>query len=80
MALSERLKTAAQEKGPLFSGGFRVSILEPDLRITHRDFAKREEAVAYANDAVSEYGDDRPIAYVFDDGFQKVHEGRPYYG
>jgi hypothetical protein len=79
MALSERLRTAAAEQGPLAAGRFRVSVLEADRRVRHRDFATKEEAVRYANDVASEDADDRPIAYVFDDGFRQVHEGKPYH-
>jgi hypothetical protein len=33
---------------------------------------------AYANDAASETDDNPPIAYVVDDAFNAVHEGRSY--
>jgi hypothetical protein len=77
--LCERLRHEAQRQGEIPVGSFRVSVLEPNLRISHHDFASREEACAYANDAASETEDNPPIAYVFDDALALVHRGRPYW-
>ena len=69
---------AARKRGPIASKAFRVVVCEASDAISVKDFASREDAVAYANDAASETDDVPPIATVFDHGFQIVHSGRSW--
>ena len=69
----------AKAPGPLEAGHYRVVVIESDLENTHLDFADLDEAKRYADDAASETDDNPPVARVFDDAFEVVHRGRPYY-
>ncbi len=56
---------------------FRVIVLEPDGRRTESEFESRDEAIRYADDAASEDGG--PLARVYDENMEIVHEGRPFF-
>lgn len=72
---------SARSFGPMDEGVYRVVVLESNLDWKHRDFPSFQQARTYADDAAAEEDDDgnRPLARVFDDAFQAVHVGRPYY-
>ena len=73
------LEEEARQLGPIPSGGFRVVVIESDLRIASIDFESFDRARSYADDACSETESDTPpVAAVFDDQFRLVHEGRAY--
>jgi len=69
---------AARAHGPVPRGGYRVCVLESSGELSVQDFADREAAQQYANDAASESDHPSPLAYVFDDRLQFVARGRHY--
>ena len=74
------LEDDARKLGPIRKGSFRVIVIESDARITHRDLPTFEKAKAFANDAASEAESDTPpVAHVFNDRFEMVCEGCPYW-
>jgi hypothetical protein len=69
---------AEQDGRSIKRGDYRVVVHEADSRISSRDFADRESAEAYADDAASEAEDGVVLAQVFDDELQLVYAGRHY--
>jgi hypothetical protein len=70
----------AKKLGLIPQGQFRVVVIEEDLRVTSKDVGSLEEARSYANDVCSENDSGTPpVAHVFDDGFEVVHTGQPYF-
>lgn len=61
------LEEHARAHGPLAPGLTRVVVLEPDGRVSVRDFASAGDAAQYAGDAAWESEDDRgrPLVGVF---------------
>lgn len=61
------LEEHARAHGPLATGMTRVVVLEPDGRVSVRDFASAGDAAQYAGDAAWESEDDRgrPLVGVF---------------
>ena len=77
-----RERAAVVERRPA-AGARRVRddvdhIIEADDRVSTMDFTDLEKAIGYANDAASESDPRPPVAYVVDDRFRVVHEGRHY--
>lgn len=66
---------AARRLGPV-AGDYRVVVYEEDGRSSFKDFAERDAAEQYANDAASESG--WVLAHVFDQQLCLVHTGRHY--
>jgi hypothetical protein len=77
-AADQEWTEAARERGPIVSMAFRVVVYEASAEISVKDFASRQDAIQYANDAASETDDNPPIAKVFDDGFRLIHTGRSW--
>jgi hypothetical protein len=71
---------AARDHGPVAPGSFRVVVMEADHGLTIRDFASRERAQRYAQDAASESDGPggTPYAYVFDDKLVFLGRGSHY--
>jgi hypothetical protein len=72
---------AARDHGPLAPGSFRVVVvMEADRGLTIIDFASRERAQHYAQDAASESDGPggTPYAYVFDDKLVFLGRGSHY--
>lgn len=69
---------AVQARGPVPRGGCRVAVLESSGDLSVKDFADRETAQRFANDAASESDHPSPLAYVFDDTLKFVARGRHY--
>lgn len=67
--------------GPIKPGFYRLIILEINLCYSFTDYADLESARKHANDVVAEIDDngDYAIAEVYDENFDLVHKGRPYY-
>ena len=65
----------ARRFGPL-TGAYRVVVHEEAGRVSFKDFAERDAAEHYANDAASESG--LLLAHVFDQYLRLVHTGRHY--
>ena len=72
------ISEAVRARGPVPRGCCRVAVLESSGDLSVRDFADREAAKQYANDAASESDSPSPLAYVFDDELQFVARGRHY--
>ena len=72
------VREAARARGTVPRGSYRVVVLESGGELSFRDFADRETAGQYANDAASESDHPSPLAYVFDDALRLVARGRPY--
>lgn len=70
---------AARKSGDITPNAFRVVVIEPRGRQTTNDFPNRDAAIAYANDAASEWDDEPILAYVLDDEFHIIARGAPYY-
>ena len=77
-AAPDWVSKAVQARGQVPRGGYRVAVLESSGDLSVRDFADRETAQGYANDAASESDHPSPLAYVFDDRLQFVACGRHY--
>jgi hypothetical protein len=71
----EQLRADAERHGAMTTGHFRVSVIEANAKISHRDFGRRAEAIQYADDAAAESDDNPPIACVFDQKFRLIHQG-----
>jgi len=69
---------AVRAREPVSRGSYRVAIVESSGDLSVRDFADRETAQQYTNDAASESDHPSPLAYVFDDRLQFVARGRHY--
>lgn len=72
------LTALARAAGPLAAGWFRVLVHEPGARTSTRDFAERDLAQRYADDAASETEHGPVWAHVFDDQLRVVSTGRHY--
>src|SRR5262245_8424868 len=70
---------AARARGPVPSGCYRVCVLDASGDLSVQDFADRQAAQQFANDAASE-DHPSPLAYVFDDRLHFVARGRHYAG
>jgi hypothetical protein len=77
-AAPDWVSEAVQARGPVARGCYRVAVLESSGELSVRDFADRETAQQYANDAASESDPQSLLAYVFDDRLQFVAPGRHY--
>ena len=77
-AADQEWTEAARERGTIASRAFRVVVCEASADVSVKDFASRQDAIQYANDAASEMDDNPPIAKVFDDGFRLIHTGRSW--
>jgi len=69
---------AVRARRPVPRGSYRVAVVESSGDLSVRDFADRETAQQYANDAASESDHTSTLAYVFDDGLRFVARGRHY--
>lgn len=66
----------ARRFGSLAPGRYRAVVYEEDGRTTFKDFAGRDEAVRYADDAASEGG--LVLANVFNADWRLIHRGQHY--
>lgn len=64
------LISAARKLGPI--PAYRVMVLESSNRISHQDFATREEAEEYARDVRLESDDPRSISIILDRDFRRI--------
>ena len=77
-AAPDWVSKAVRARGPVPRGCYRVAVLESGGELSIKDFADRETAQRYANDAASESDNPSLLAYVFDDKLQFVARGRHY--
>jgi hypothetical protein len=70
---------AVARKTALPRGMYRVVVTYSGGDVGTSDFKDAESAKTYANDVASEWSEEPQLAYVFDDAFRMVHEGKPYY-
>ena len=77
-AAPDWLSEAVRARGPVASGCYRVAVLESSGELSVRDFADRQAAQQYANDAASESDHPSLLSYVFDDRLRFVARGRHY--
>ena len=74
----EWILNAARAGEPVAPGHYRVVVVEARAELSMIDFADRQAAEQYANDAASEADDEPPLAYVFDERLQFLVSGKHY--
>jgi hypothetical protein len=72
------MKRFASDAGPIASGTFRVVVDGDGRATTHYDFASRDDARTFADDAASETQEGPTWAVVLDDALVCIHHGKHY--
>jgi hypothetical protein len=66
-------------KKPLAKGHYRIVVSYGGGHLDSHDFSALAEAKVYADDVASEANEEPHFAYIFDDSFTLVSEGKAYY-